>query len=125
MKSIKMQQFQQHYRHDLFRKGIGDSTFYVAYSGGLDSTVLLHWLWQQNLPVHAIHINHQLQAPAAEWAQHCARQCEQWKIPYTIKKVVAHKEIGQSPEAAARAARYAAFEKIITPNSILCTAHHQ
>lgn len=101
------------------------ATYYVAYSGGLDSTVLLHWLWQQNLPVHAIHINHQLQAQAVEWAEHCAQQCIAWQIPYTVQTVSAHKQSGESPEAAARAARYAAFAQLMSANSVLCTAHHQ
>lgn len=99
--------------------------YYVGYSGGLDSTVLLHQLWQQGLPIHALHINHQLQTQANQWAQHCAKQCEQWKIPYTIEVVNAHAKSGESPEAAARNARYAVFEKYIKANTVLCLAHQQ
>jgi tRNA(Ile)-lysidine synthase len=100
-------------------------TYYIAYSGGLDSTVLLHQMQQQNLPIHAIHINHQLQAPAEKWAEHCQQQCQQWQIPCTVKAVTAQKAPGQSPEAAARAARYTAFAEIISEGTALCTAHHQ
>jgi len=100
-------------------------TWYVAYSGGLDSTVLLHRLWQQNLPIHAIHINHQLQSQANTWAKHCEQQCQQWNIPIIIKTVNAQKNNGESPEAAARSARYAAFNEIIQENTLLCLAHHQ
>ncbi|HVK98990.1 MAG TPA: ATP-binding protein, partial [Dongiaceae bacterium] len=53
----------------------------VGFSGGLDSTVLLHlvWRWQQRHPdadLLALHINHQLHPLASQWQQHCAAQCQ-------------------------------------------------
>ncbi len=98
---------------------------YVAYSGGLDSTVLLHFLKQQHYPVHAIHINHQLQSQSTQWAEHCAQQCKAWNIPCTVKTVDVNKQVGESLESAAREARYAVFKEILVENSIICTAHHQ
>ena len=58
----------------------GASRFFVAYSGGMDSHVLLHALAQLRgqLPcveLLAIHVNHGLHASAADWAQHCVRVC--------------------------------------------------
>ena len=100
-------------------------TWFIAFSGGLDSTVLLHMHWQQKLPVHAIHINHQLQSQSDQWAEHCAEICIGWKIPYTITKVNAKKVVGASPEATARAARYAVFKELVIENTVICTAHHQ
>lgn len=46
---------------------------WIAYSGGVDSHVLLHLLAQQQTTLHAVHIHHGLQAQADEWAQHCAQ----------------------------------------------------
>lgn len=98
---------------------------FVAYSGGLDSTVLLHFLKQQHYPVHAIHINHQLQSQSTQWAEHCVQQCKAWNIPCTVKTVDVNKQVGESLEAAAREARYAVFKEILAENTIICTAHHQ
>ena len=41
--------------------------FVVAYSGGVDSTVLLHALWALHMPLHAVHVNHRLQPQANDW----------------------------------------------------------
>ncbi|MEY2653463.1 MAG: hypothetical protein RLZZ524_490, partial [Pseudomonadota bacterium] len=52
----------------------------VAYSGGMDSTALLHATCRVaatvGVEVHALHVQHGLQAVAADWPAHCARQCE-------------------------------------------------
>jgi len=102
--------------------------FYVAYSGGLDSHVLLHSLSKPDqlyTKIKAIHINHQLSPNALEWETHCKSVCRDLKIPYQVLKVDAHSKSGESPEAAARKARYDAFTKIIGANQCLLTAHHQ
>lgn len=82
----------------------------VAYSGGADSTALLHacvqrWPGQ----VAAIHVNHQLQDAAALFERHCVHTCECLNIPLAVHKVDAKNRPGQSPEDAARRARYDAF----------------
>ncbi len=99
-------------------------TWVLAYSGGLDSQVLLHLLHQQGLPLSAIYIDHGLQAESHHWAQHCAEQCRQRDIPFRSIAVNAQPEKGESPEAAARAARYAALAKHITEGVCLVTAQH-
>lgn len=83
----------------------------VAYSGGADSTALLlacaeKWPGQ----VHAIHIHHGLQTAADDFEQHCQAFCRHIKVPLTIQRVDARHAPGQSPEDAARRARYKAFE---------------
>ncbi len=103
---------------------------WIAYSGGLDSTVLLHLLAQARLAsagicLQAIHINHGLQADAAQWVIHCRKISQQWQIPLTLVEVNAANHRGESPEAAARKARYDAFDTVITPQAILLTAHQQ
>ncbi len=99
-------------------------TWVLAYSGGLDSQVLLHLLHQHDQPLRAIYIDHGLQAESVRWAQHCAEQCRQRGIPFQSISVKAHPEKGESPEAAARAARYAALAKHITEGVCLVTAQH-
>jgi tRNA(Ile)-lysidine synthase len=82
----------------------------VGYSGGADSTALL-LACSQKWPdqVSAIHIHHGLQAAADDFATHCEAFCKRIKVSLTVKKVDARHEHGESPEAAARNARYNAF----------------
>ena len=79
----------------------------VAFSGGADSTALL-WRCAQRWPqqVVALHINHGLQDAAAAFETHCADICEQLGVVLRVQRVVAAHAPGQSPEDAARIARY-------------------
>jgi tRNA(Ile)-lysidine synthase len=97
----------------------------VAYSGGLDSHSLLHLCHATGLVVRAVHIHHGLQAEADSWDRHCADVCRQLDIPYTCIHVDAKPASGQSPEDAARNARYRALENELRHNEVLLTAHHQ
>jgi tRNA(Ile)-lysidine synthase len=101
--------------------------FWVAYSGGLDSSVLLHALAAVRpvAELRAVHINHGLHAQAKDWAQHCAERCRFYTIPLQILSVQAHPAPGESPEAAARQARYRAINTLLQPGDCLLTAHHQ
>ena len=79
----------------------------VAYSGGADSTALLHaacaqWPGQ----VRAIHVNHGLQAAADQFETNCMAVCAQLNVPLHVVKVNAKHAAGESPEDAARKARY-------------------
>ena len=79
----------------------------VAYSSGADSTALLlaaarAWPGQ----VRAIHVHHGLQAAADEFARHCETACARLGLPLRVVKVDARNEPGESPEDAARKARY-------------------
>lgn len=100
-------------------------TWVLAYSGGLDSQVLLHQLHLQGVPLKAIYIDHGLQAASTQWAEHCARQCQQRGIPFQAISVNAHPAAGESPEAAARRARYAALAEHVGEETCLVTAQHQ
>lgn len=82
----------------------------VALSGGADSVALLvacaeKWPGQ----VHAIHVHHGLQAAADEFERHCVALCAQFNVPLTVQRVDARHASGESPEDAARRARYVAF----------------
>ena len=108
----------------------GAQRFLVAYSGGMDSHVLLHALAQLRahfplVELQAIHVNHGLHASAADWAQHCTRMCAALDVSCEILVVDARALAGVSPEDAARAARYSAFAEVVQAGDILFTAHHQ
>lgn len=104
-------------------------TLWVAYSGGLDSQVLLNLLAElrHQIPVQvkAVHVNHGLSPNAVVWQEQCAQACASLGIPLSTFKVNAKAAKGESPEAAARQARYAIFHKLIQPGDALLTAHHQ
>jgi tRNA(Ile)-lysidine synthase len=82
----------------------------VAYSGGADSTALLLLCAQQFAGrVNAIHIHHGLQAAADDFAAHCMAFCAQLNVPLHVVHVQARGAAGESPEDAARKARYHAL----------------
>jgi tRNA(Ile)-lysidine synthase len=90
-----------------FRPGL---PFAVALSGGADSTALLiacaqRWPGQ----VRAIHVHHGLQAAADGFEKFCVALCERLGVPLALRRVDARTQAGQSPEDAARQARYAAL----------------
>ncbi|MEH6586045.1 MAG: tRNA lysidine(34) synthetase TilS [Halioglobus sp.] len=104
--------------------------WYVAYSGGVDSTALLqlisHWCKVHSTapPLTAIHINHGIQAQAADWENHCAWICRFLNVPFL--PLAADVEVeGRGLEAAAREARYALFEDQLGEGELLFLGHHQ
>ncbi|MGJ0127692.1 tRNA lysidine(34) synthetase TilS [Pantoea sp. RHCKP32] len=105
-----------------------DAALVVAFSGGLDSTVLLHQLraWQQQHPqssLRALHVHHGLSPNADRWAAHCQARCAEWQLTCDILRVsVDGRENGI--EAAARTARYQALSAALQPGEILLTAQH-
>jgi tRNA(Ile)-lysidine synthase len=100
--------------------------FWVAYSGGLDSQVLLHFC-QKALPsaqLRAIHINHGLSPKADAWQQHCEDYCKLHNIEFEFRKVdISHS--GSNLELQAREARYEVFETLIREEDSILMAHHQ
>ena len=97
----------------------------VGYSGGLDSTVLLHALAKaQGGRVRAIHIHHGLHPDADAWATHCRQICDALGVSLVTVKVDVV-DIDAGPEAAARAARHAAFETHLREGEWLTLAHHR
>ncbi|MFP6830485.1 MAG: tRNA lysidine(34) synthetase TilS [Pseudomonas sp.] len=100
----------------------------VAFSGGLDSTVLLHLLdhlaQSESLPrLSAVHIHHGLQAAADAWPQHCQSICDALGVPLLIERVKV--QPGASLERAARDARYAVFSSLTQANDVLLTGQHR
>jgi len=104
--------------------------WWIAYSGGVDSSVLLHLLAHLRdsepdiPPLTAIHINHQLNPRAAAWAGHCRAVCAQLGIELIVEAVDVDRTGNIGLEAAARRARYAAFERHIRAGELLLQGHH-
>lgn len=107
----------------------GTTRIFVAFSGGLDSTVLLHLAaaWcknRKNSPeLVAWHVNHGMQNLASEWETHCAALAERWSVSFQVDRVSVA-STGQGAEAAAREARYSVFESGMLKGDVLLMAHH-
>lgn len=103
--------------------------FCIGFSGGLDSTALLHTmaLIVREMPqfaVRAIHIDHQLQSASTSWREHCEAQCAALGVAIVCEPVELDRSFPEGVESAARAARYAAFRRHLQSGEILLTAHH-
>jgi tRNA(Ile)-lysidine synthase len=99
--------------------------YYVAFSGGVDSTVLLHLMSQlrdqHGFELVALHVAHNLQAESNAWAEHCSRICDSLKVPLRQTSL----NLDSSDEATARDGRYQWFREQVEYGSIIMTAHHQ
>ena len=111
---------------ELQRRAASGAGLWLAYSGGLDSSALLHAL-VQHAPLRAhlrvLHVNHGLSPHAQDWQQHCAAQCADYGLPFFAEKVLVRAQ-GRGIEAAAREQRHAVFKRCLEPGHVLLTAHH-
>ncbi|MDO6387936.1 tRNA lysidine(34) synthetase TilS [Uliginosibacterium sp. 31-12] len=98
----------------------------VAYSGGLDSTVLLHLLArlapEAGFVLSALHVHHGLSLRADDWVKHCEAECDALGLPLRVERVVVTLDAGRGLEAAAREVRHAAFASVEADWVVL--AHH-
>ncbi|WP_122665200.1 tRNA lysidine(34) synthetase TilS [Pseudomonas viridiflava] len=102
--------------------------WHIGFSGGLDSTVLLHLLAElakrEHLPViKAIHVHHGLQPAAEAWPVHCQQVCQALSVPLHVVSVQVMP--GASLEQAARDARYKAFSGQLSGDEVLLTGQHR
>ena len=99
--------------------------WHIAFSGGLDSTVLLHLLAStEQLPrLNALHVHHGLQAAADAWPSHCQSICDRLGVPLRVMRVQV--QPGASLERAAREARYQAFAEVLGAGEVLLTGQHR
>lgn len=101
----------------------------VAFSGGPDSSALLHALAQ--LPaarlrgLRAVHIDHGLHADSAAWSDHCRRFCASLELPCEVVQVQVDTAGGRGIEAAAREVRYQALAAQLQPGEYLLLGHHR
>jgi tRNA(Ile)-lysidine synthase len=98
---------------------------FVGFSGGLDSTVLLHAAARAaHGRVTAVHVNHALHTDATAWQEHCRRTAAALDVAFSSHQV--RPGGGRGLEARARRARYRAFERCLTePGDVLLLAHHR
>ena len=129
-----------------FFKSYPERPIVIAYSGGIDSQVLLHALAQlKNLdskvqsPVQSLsqpfsqrliqditvcHINHGLSPQATKWQQLAQQQCDQLSLSLTVCQVEVNPKAQHSLEALARDARYQALYQVCPDNALIVTGHH-
>jgi tRNA(Ile)-lysidine synthase len=101
----------------------------AAFSGGLDSSVLLHALAQsptaRTRGLRAVHVDHGLHAGSGGWAQHCRAFAEALGVELIVCAADTTRSPGLGLEASARRARYGAIEGVLGPGEILALAHHR
>ncbi len=106
------------------------SAIAVAYSGGLDSSVLLHLMArygrEHGIVIRAFHVHHGLSANADHWLAHCRATCAALEVHFDARQVEVNKHSDNGIEEAARDARYAALGALCMEHtvSLLLTAHH-
>jgi len=102
--------------------------YIVGFSGGADSTALLHALnsirQQLKTPVSAVHVNHGLHENADQWQLECEVFCDQNEIELVCLKIELQNCSGRGLEAEARHLRYEAMSALLKPGTSLLTAHH-
>ncbi len=103
-------------------------TVVVAFSGGMDSTVLLHALAKQSFfreqGLRAIHVDHGLHPDSADWAIHCRDVGRALGVAVDVVATTVRND-GEGGEAAARRARWAAFSNAVQAHECIALAHHR
>jgi len=101
---------------------------YIGYSGGIDSHVLLHLcasITKLKDSITAVYVHHGLQAEADSWARHCEKTADSLGIDFILLRVNAVANQGESPEEAARNARYTALKSLVGVDDVLLLAQHR
>jgi tRNA(Ile)-lysidine synthase len=96
----------------------------IGFSGGLDSTVLLHAI--HSIPslahkIFAVHVNHGISSNAFVWQTHCQKFCEHLGVSLDVHSVQVK---GANVEEKARNARYAVFSSLMHVEDCLLLGHH-
>lgn len=103
----------------------------VAFSGGLDSTVLLHLMHEARTrgaitaPLRAVHVNHALQPDADRWERHCSELCAGLDVEFAGVRSPVVAAPGVSLEESARDVRHAVFAEALKPGEALALAQHR
>lgn len=102
--------------------------YWVGFSGGADSSALLHALHKSRnelaAPIHAVHFHHGLNTSADAWQSHCQIFCQERDIPFTAQWLEIKRANRTSIEEESRNRRYQAIAAMLQPGDIYLTAHH-
>lgn len=102
--------------------------YWVGFSGGADSSALLHAMAELRTEigaeVRAMHVNHGLHENALAWEQHCAQFCARLNLDLHTERITVQQTQGQGLEAMARQLRYCAVESVLGEGQVFLTAHH-
>ncbi|KGJ97087.1 tRNA lysidine(34) synthetase TilS [Colwellia psychrerythraea] len=108
----------------------GNIELLIAYSGGIDSQVLLHALVklkQERLidnEITVCHVNHGLSDNALHWQEFAQQECAKLSVNLVVKSVHVQAQAQHSLEALARDARYDALKTLRHQKSLVLTGHH-
>lgn len=102
----------------------------LAYSGGVDSTVLLHTIAPMFKTADtprfiAAHINHGWHATADDWESHCRAKCRMLGVTFSSMAIPELSRMSRNLEETSRILRYRALRKLLRRGDVLLTAHHQ
>lgn len=119
-----------HLAQFLKRNKLDDNQFLIAFSGGLDSSVLLHAFCEvkktlSNIQLTAIHVHHGLNQQADAWLAHCQAVCAVYDVELICESVEINRSGGESLEDCARKLRYEKFAEHLNKGTYLCVAQHQ
>lgn len=107
----------------------GGTAFLVAYSGGVDSSVLLHMLHSAKsnyrFSLTALHIDHGIHPQSGSWLEYCSEFCHSLGIKFKSTQLSLSQQFEKISEGDARIARYAWLEAQTEMGDVLLTAHHQ
>ena len=118
---------------ELEKKAGKPARFVIAFSGGLDSTVLAQSLSElisndqrfRDVPAIAIHVDHDLHPDSSDWSEKCGAVAADLSFGFRSIRVNVQLESGKGPEASARDARYSALHAQLLEGDWLLSAHHR
>lgn len=113
---------------DTLRHLPATSVYWVGFSGGADSTALLHAMSNHvtatGQSLRALHVNHGIHPDADSWQEHCRAVCAEWGVEFHARRIEIDRGSGKGLEAEARHRRYAVVEDILDTGDVFLTAHH-
>ena len=106
---------------------LSTNKFLIAYSGGIDSSVLLDCFLKLSriipIKIRSIHVNHGISEEANLFEDHCIKICKEYGIDHVSKKL--NLKLTSNIEEQCRQARYKELCENCQNNEVIITAHHE